>query len=157
MRTMHWGRLAAVAATGVVALATGLGTGGGAQAATPTGHSVARPASVDSLGCPSGDACFWVNDDYQGTMGHVAGNNPNFMNLSNSSGCTAYPGTWNDCISSLDNNGTECVVYFWTDANYKGSYHSVALGDKIWDFGAVYNDPSFNDSISSNHWCNPTS
>ncbi|MFF2470228.1 peptidase inhibitor family I36 protein [Streptomyces mirabilis] len=111
----------------------------------------------DGLGCADGYACFWVNNNYNGTMGKVSGNNTNYLNLSNSSGCTKYPGTWNDCISSIDNNGTSgCKVFFWTGANYSGGYHSLSAGDAVYDFGAVYGDPSFNDSISSNHWCQPS-
>ncbi|MFF8675997.1 peptidase inhibitor family I36 protein [Streptomyces sp. NPDC015242] len=122
----------------------------------------AAPAAQASAGvqaetCPvdSGYACFWVNNYRGGTMGKVSGDNENYRNLSNSSGCTRYPGTWNDCISSVENQGRQCTVYFWTDANYQGRYHSLSIGDRVNDMAVGWNDASFNDAISSNHWCSP--
>ncbi|WP_179382396.1 peptidase inhibitor family I36 protein [Streptomyces sp. SA15] len=123
-----------------------------ASAATPSAAS--GEVGINALGdCPSTYACFWVHSGYRGTMGKVAGNNTNFMNLSNSSGCTAYPGTWNDCVSSIANRGTQCTVYFFTNAGYGGRWHSLSRGDEVADFATGYNDPAFNDAISSNRWC----
>jgi Peptidase inhibitor family I36 len=106
--------------------------------------------------CPlnSGVACFWSDVSRSGAKGEVAGNNADFKDLSNSSGCTHFPGTWNDCIRSAANGGTQCVIYFWTGANYKGNYHSLAPGDSVDAFGsAPWYDSSFADAISSDHWC----
>lgn len=131
--------------------------------AAPAGAAPRKGATEDvgilaSCGA-AGYACFWVNANFGGTRGRVAGNNSNYLNLSNSSGCTAYRGTWNDCISSIRNDGTQCTVYFWTDAGYRGRYHSLSRGDQVANFGAAppagYGDPAFNDTISSNHWCTP--
>ena len=159
MRTTLWSRTAAFAVAAVLALAAALGlstSATAAPAAAPTAsHATATPQAA-AASCPSTYACFWVNNYYGGTMGKVAGNNTNYMNLSNSSGCTKYPGTWNDCISSVANEGTSCTVYFWTDSGYSGRYHSVAIGDWIGDFSDWWSDSAFNDAISSNHWCNPT-
>lgn len=150
MRTDRRRRAAAYGAAFALTLAAAGGIGTAAAAATPGN---AAPASTDSLGCPSGDACFWVDGGWNGTMGHVSGDNSNYLNLSNSSGCVAYPGTWNDCIASIDNNGNSCTVYFWTGANYSGRYHSLSIGDAVDSFGVIWNDPNFTDAISSNHWC----
>jgi hypothetical protein len=161
MTRSRWSRAGAYVAAAIFTVAAALGMSTSAQATT---HSTASHATVqhtvtpksaqsDGLGCPSTYACFWVDNYASGTMGKVSGNNTNYMNVTNSSGCTKYPGTWNDCISSLDNNGTSCTVYFWTNASYGGRYHSLAIGDAVYDFGIDYNDSSFNDSISSNHWC----
>ena len=161
MHVKHWGRLATCGAAGIFALGAGLGLGTPAQAAAVShaaAHAAPHPATQVSLGvsdCPLQYACFWVNANYTGTMGEVEGNNPDYLNLKNTSGCTAFPGTWNDCISSVWNNGKDCTVYFWTDANYEGRYHSLALKDGVANVGTGYNDPSFNDSISSNSWCTP--
>lgn len=123
------------------------------QSSTVAGDDVGIQATCGAAGF----ACFWVNNNFGGTRGRVAGDNPNYLNLSNSSGCTQYPGTWNDCISSIRNDGTECTIWFWTDANYQGRSHSLSRGDEVPDFALApptgYSDPSFNDSISSNHWC----
>ncbi|MET7567380.1 peptidase inhibitor family I36 protein [Streptomyces sp. NPDC005492] len=139
----------AVASAFALAVAAGAGTT--AHAAT---DSAAAPAAQTQY-CPyqTGYACFWVDNYKGGTMGKVAGNNTNYMNLTNSSGCTKYPGTWNDCISSLENQGTQCTVYFWSAAGYTGNWHSVARYDSVYDFGVDYGDAAFNDTISSNHWC----
>ncbi|MEW2394554.1 peptidase inhibitor family I36 protein [Streptomyces sp. NPDC046862] len=140
-------KLAALA--GAVAL---LASAPVASAAT----SGATPGDVEASGlssCPSTYACFWVDSGYRGTMGKVSGDNDNYMNLRNSSGCTRYPGTWNDCISSIANRGTQCTVYFFTNANGGGRWHSLSRGDEVADFATGYNDPAFNDAISSNRWC----
>ncbi|QDQ15356.1 peptidase inhibitor family I36 protein [Streptomyces spectabilis] len=60
---------------------------------------------------------------------------------------------------------------FWGHDNYLGArgrvsgnnpdyrYHSRGRGDEVPNFAAPrpvgYNDPAFNDTISSNHWCTP--
>ncbi|MEV7395362.1 peptidase inhibitor family I36 protein [Streptomyces sp. NPDC091215] len=138
--------------TAAVSLACGLGVDAHAAASTP--H-----AAQDG-GCYlySGVACFWPYKSGDGVVGKVADNNSDFTKLYNSSGCANH--NWNDCIDSIQNGGTQCVVYFWTDAGYRGRYHSLDIGDAVWDFGAPksdggYNDPSFDKSISSNHWCTP--
>lgn len=125
-------------------------------AAAPTTATAATNGEAGATGlssCPSTYACFWVNTNYSGTMGKVAGNNPNYTALSNSSGCPS--GTWNDCISSIANRGTQCTVYFYQNANYSKSarWHSLSRGDQVANFGTGYNDPGFNDVISSNRWC----
>jgi len=159
LRTTLWSRTAAFAAAAVLSLVAALGLSTSATAAPAAAHTSSHAAVTTQAAaatCPSTYTCFWVNDYYGGTMGKVAGNNSNYMNLSNSSGCTKYPGTWNDCISSITNQGTQCTVYFWTDAGYSDRYHSVAIGDWIGNFYDWWGDSAFNDAISSNHWCNPT-
>ncbi|GAB3142429.1 hypothetical protein GCM10027290_16900 [Micromonospora sonneratiae] len=110
---------------------------------------------VGALGlaaCPSTYACFWVHDNYAGTMGKVEGNNPDFRGLYNSSGCTRYAGTWNDCITSIANRGTQCTVYFYKDAGYAGGSIALARNDEVANIGLHWG-ASWNDSISSNRWC----
>ncbi|MEU6990957.1 peptidase inhibitor family I36 protein [Streptomyces sp. NPDC046465] len=127
------------------------------------GGLTAGPATASSdesaealITCAAGDTCFWVNSNYGGNRGRVAGDNENFTSFAQSQ-CRG--GTWNDCISSIANRGRECTVYYWTSANYTGRYHSLGRNDQVPDFGAAppvgYNDPAFNDTISSNHWCSP--
>ncbi|WP_269854727.1 peptidase inhibitor family I36 protein [Streptomyces sp. RPT161] len=148
------GTVAALAAA--VSLGCGATAEASAATAAPRVGTTSLTPQINTCPVSSGYACFWVDSYRGGAMGKVSGNNSNYMNLSNSSGCTAYPGTWNDCISSIENQGTQCTVYFWTDAGYTGRYHSLSIGDRVDDFATGYNDPSFNDSISSNHWCTPS-
>jgi hypothetical protein len=117
----------------------------------------AGAAADDIWGCPSSYACFWAGAHMAPPMGKVSENNKNFGNLPYSSGCTS--GSWNDCISAVDNNGTTCTVYWFMDADYKGRWHSLHKGDYVTDLSSSspppigYADPSFNDAISSNRWC----
>ncbi|MET8685175.1 peptidase inhibitor family I36 protein [Streptomyces sp. NPDC004732] len=127
---------------------------GGLTAAPATANSDENTEAL--ITCAAGDTCFWVNSNYGGARGRVSGDNPNFRSFSQSQ---CHGGTWNDCISSIANRGRECTVYYWTDASYNGRYHSLGRNDQVPDFGAAppvgYNDPAFNDTISSNHWCTP--
>ncbi|WDZ87834.1 peptidase inhibitor family I36 protein [Micromonospora cathayae] len=154
-------RLALLVSMVGVLLAGGLAGPAGAAprsevSAAVQSASVDEPVGVLASCGAAGYACFWVGGGFTGTRGRVAGNNPNYRYLSNSSGCTKAPGTWNDCISSIRNDGTQCTVYFWTDADYHGRYHSLSRGDQVGNFsGAPYYDAAFNDAISSNHWCTP--
>jgi peptidase inhibitor family I36 len=121
--------------------------------AAPAASSV-LPSAASVHGCPSGDACFWPFKNFAGSRGAVSGNNPDFSRFPHTTS-ECHTGTWNDCIESVANNGTQCTVYWWTGANYTGRWHSLSRGDSVGDFATGYNDPSFNDVISSNHWCTP--
>jgi Peptidase inhibitor family I36 len=138
--------------------------GANAQAAVPAPTVSAHATKAVPRGdvtpmdqtCPlnSGLACFWSGISRSGAKGEVAGNNADFNNVHNSSGCTHFPGTWNDCIRSAANGGSKCDIYFWTGAGYTGRYHSLGMGDSMDAFGiSPWNDPSFADAISSDHWC----
>lgn len=152
---MRKARTAGILAAMAAAVSLGCGAGVDAHAAAPAPHT------VQDGGCRtfSGTACFWPYKNGVGALGEVVDNNSDFTKLYNSSGCANH--NWNDCISSIMNGGTQCTVYFWTGVGYSGKYHSLALGDAVWDFSLPtseggYNDPSFNDSISSDHWCTPS-
>lgn len=166
-RTRATGTVAAMVAA--VSLVGGASTQAYATTETPRAHATkttprthattakprgqVTPMSQECL-LGSGVACFWSGISRSGTKGEVSGDNPDYRDLHNSSGCTKFPGTWNDCIRSVANGGSQCVIYFWTGANYTGRYHSLAPGDSIDAFGiAPWNDPTFADAISSNHWC----
>ncbi|GAA1274413.1 peptidase inhibitor family I36 protein [Streptomyces javensis] len=132
-------------ALGAVALLAG---------ASITQAHASGPATSSGLSsCPSGYACFWGWSGYAGNMGKVAGNNSDYRALTSSSdGCGS---TWNNCIRSVANRGTQCTVDFYDDYNYGKSnrWHSLSRGDEVSDFATGYNDAGFNDVISSNKWC----
>ncbi|MFI1093392.1 peptidase inhibitor family I36 protein [Streptomyces sp. NPDC020917] len=121
-------------------------------------HAAATTADGISM-CPSGYACFWANSNYDSGssahMGKVQGDNPDFSALF-SSNILSCGYNWDECISSIANHGTQCTVYFYSDHNYgkTHSWHSLSRGDEVSSFASGYNDPNFNDSISSNKWCN---
>lgn len=148
------------AATSLVTIALVAGATAFTSSASAAQRDAATPHAIQDGGCRmySGTACFWPYKYGIGTLGEVTDNNSDFTKIYNSTGCAHH--NWNDCINSIQNGGTLCTVYFWTGAGYTGRYHSLALGDAVWDFAAPtseggYNDPSFDKSISSNHWCTP--
>lgn len=150
-----WG-VAAASATlvlgGLAAAPASAGESGNSGASGARGESGAQVLPS----CPSTYACFWVDINYGGARGQVAGNNPDYR-VFRQSQCAS--GTWNDCISSYANAGRDCTVYFWTGFNYTGRWHSLGRNDAVPNFAAApptgYSDPAFNDTISSNHWCSP--
>ncbi|MEV0439699.1 peptidase inhibitor family I36 protein [Streptomyces spectabilis] len=141
---------------GVAVASSALMLGGLAAVPASAGDSSGGGSEAAALECGAGDACFWVHSNYGGARGRVSGNNPDFRVFPQSQ-CPS--GTWNDCISSIANRGRSCTVYFWTGFNYSGRYHSLGRDDEVPNFAAAppvgYNDPAFNDAISSNHWCTP--
>jgi peptidase inhibitor family I36 len=109
--------------------------------------------------CPLQYTCLWVNAGYNGGPYISAINDSNFTGDSKLAGCTHVG--FNDCASSAYNHGQNCTVYLWTAINYSGRYHRLALGDFVSDFASSaspptgFSDPSFNDAVSSLHWCTP--
>ncbi|MFK8906833.1 peptidase inhibitor family I36 protein [Streptomyces sp. YS-3] len=136
----------------VGAMVLGLGTVPLAQASA---HTVKAPGSESGAqaSCPSGYACFWPGQNFSGQPGKVAGDNPNFAALPNSAHSCGTG--WEDCISSIRNSGTQCTVYFYSLRNYSkaGRWHSLSRGDEVGNFGTVYHDAAFDNTISSNKWC----
>jgi len=136
---------------GIVAAFSIVGTAPLASAEGQVAHASSVMSGVASaqtavLGCPSGYLCFWKDINYGGAMGKVAGNNMNFTAFRNSS---CQTGTWNDCISSVYNNGTRCNVAIYRDANYLGGGLTVPRQTGIANLGSY----GLNDAISSNRWC----
>jgi hypothetical protein len=142
IRRASSGRIATIAAA--LALAGGALT---ATAATAT----AAPQTVPA-GCGSGNFCFWNNANFNDGPGQVSGNNANFTVFSHSS--CPY-GTWNDCISSVYNNGTSGLgVNVYRDANYLGPSFCVSDNSGYAYLPTYYTNTTvvLNDSISSNKW-----
>jgi hypothetical protein len=79
-------------------------------------------------------------------MGEWAGNNSN-LSVFTQPRCSEF-GNWNDCISSIDNNGTSgCNINWWWDAGYSGTLWSERPGYAHGSLG------SSNDEFSSDSWC----
>ncbi|WP_282797689.1 peptidase inhibitor family I36 protein [Streptomyces sp. CC224B] len=148
----------------VVALGAGLVTAPATLSATAASPASERTAQANSdIGaaaatmageCPAGYACFWPHAEFRGNRGKVEGNNRNFRRLHNAARSCGNKG-WEDCISSIANNGRQCTVYFYDKRDYKkgAPWHSLSRGHKVGNFARDYNDPAFNDKISSNKWC----
>jgi hypothetical protein len=108
----------------------------------------ASPASAAPAGCSSTYFCFYADPDYSGGMGKVQGNNRHFSAF-NTSTHNCGNGNWNDCVSSAYNNGTQCTVFLWSDADYRGRVLALARGQGYRNLRSV----NFDDVLSSNHWC----
>lgn len=122
---------------------------GTAQASEPDRGA---PSPLAAPACDSSYFCFWVNINFGGDRGQVAGNNPTWTRFSEP---TCPSGTWNDCASSGFNNGTSGLgVRVYENANYTGRSTCLPKGwygnftGKYWD-GTTTN---INDKISSNRW-----
>ena len=110
-----------------------------------------RPRNYSS--CPSTYLCFWVNANWGGNWGKLAGPNPAWSVFGQSE-CAG--GNWNDCASALYNNGQSDQALVWQNNSYKGGYACVARGTTMYSDLANWtyanNSASLNDSISSNDW-----
>jgi hypothetical protein len=106
--------------------------------------TVAYVGTASAASCPSTYACGWVDAGFGVDRGQWAGTNPNFGVFAEN---PCQTNTWNNCISSDANSGTQCRANFWTLTSYSGSAHSVARGS----FESYVGD-FFNDTFSSNNW-----
>ncbi|WP_327371257.1 peptidase inhibitor family I36 protein [Streptomyces sp. NBC_01217] len=120
------------------------------SAATPAGVGIlAAPA-----GCTAGNLCFWVNDNWNDGPGRLDGNNPDWGVYSHS---TCGSGTWEDCASSLYNNGNNCTAHVYYLENYQTPKLSISRQSGYNSLSAVplgYGvSGNWNDNIRSNNWC----
>lgn len=111
--------------------------------------STAAPAGDNAItaappGCTATNVCFWNGTNYSDGPGRLSGSNSNWTAFSHSSCPT---GTWNDCASSVYNNGTSCSANLWTTANYGGSRLTLGIGS-----GQTALSSTMNNAISSNNW-----
>jgi hypothetical protein len=123
-------------------------------AATPSvaAHATIGGAVTQDTGCAPGDLCFWVDTNKGGAKGRVSGNNQSWGFPQAS--CTN--GTWNDCASSIQNNGESCDVNVYENAGYGGHKLTIRRGDYISDltgYWITFPIDSWNDDIQSNRWC----
>jgi hypothetical protein len=118
-----------------------------AALATAHGSQVVGPA--DSFGCPSLWGCGWVNSGFGGNMGKWQDQNAHMSDFHQIQ-CTTGDSneTWNDCISSIDNNkGSGCrFTWFW-DGSYGGNSYQDPDGVAFNELG------NSNDQFSSDKSC----
>ncbi len=65
-------------------------------------------------------------------------------------------GTWNNCASSIQNNGNNCDVNVYDFAGYSGASLRITRGTYISNLSGywiTYPFDSWNDDIQSNRWC----
>ncbi|MET9484993.1 peptidase inhibitor family I36 protein [Streptomyces sp. NPDC006638] len=102
--------------------------------------------------CPneSGYLCFWADPNFSGRMGKVAGDNSNWANLPGS--CLAQG--WDNCTTSLWNEGLRCEAVVFEHPNYKGANWVIGRDTGVADLrtGPKPSGGTWDDAISSNNW-----
>ncbi|WP_405853862.1 peptidase inhibitor family I36 protein [Streptomyces sp. NBC_01515] len=151
MRTIR--TTAAFAVASVIALLGTAAATGTAVASDSQGISGQAVAAVPS-GCSAGNFCFWNNSYYGDGPGQVSGNNSNYTVFPHSS-CPYQ--TWNDCISSVYNDGTSGLgVAVYLDAGDSRTSASWCVPDNVGYTLLPQYYPGtttvLNDSISANFW-----
>lgn len=96
-------------------------------------------------GCSSGNYCFWPNAGYSpaGNPGELSGRNADWSVFSRGD---CPNDNWDNCASSVYNNGVSCESIAWTGRSYTGTPGILYRGD-----GGNLVAP-FNNAISSNSW-----
>lgn len=132
MRSLRITLLASIAALAV----SGLGTGVFTSSAEAAGHCGAIY-----------DGCAWANANYEGgsyhwrvELGYFV---HSFTGLGSVSGCTT--GSFNDCVSSIDNEGPYTIYYYKNAACSGEVYVNEAFT------GTNYVGSFWNDTFSSLH------
>jgi hypothetical protein len=111
----------------------------------------ASAAAGDGYGCPSLHGCGWVNSQFGTPMGQWAGPNAKFS-IFGQPNC--QEGNWNDCISSIDNNGSQCRINWWWDIGHNSG--NVWRLNRGYAYSNLNPDPAgrnANDKFSSDDWC----
>lgn len=143
----------AMAVAALFALVVGVGQPASAapEAAglTVTAAAPAVAAAAPS-GCSAGNLCFWNGTGYSDGPGELAGSNSNWAVFSHS---TCGSGTWNNCASSLYNNGTSCTAVVWLSAGYTEGNEYLAKGQGVTNLATWNTDTGpWNNNISANSW-----
>lgn len=115
-------------------------------APSTAGSSVTR--ATDSHGCPSYDACGWVNSNFGGD-GAIFNQDKNFTQNPEWE-CNVFPAyqDWNDCVSSIDNQQTSgCYETWFWNINWGSTRWVEAPGVAHGSIG------SSNDNFSSSKYC----
>lgn len=156
-RRVNLTRLGVIGASAMVVSGALFATPELASAASQTSHaptvasqSTSEPEAKGA--CPRKDLCFWVDVDYRGARGKVAGNNKDWRKFRQRH-CRG--GNWNDCASSFVNNGKTDAVVLYQDVDYRGGRLCLPRGARIADATKrhyAHSRVSLNDSVSSNKW-----
>ncbi|MDN0199267.1 peptidase inhibitor family I36 protein [Streptomyces sp. S.PNR 29] len=118
-----------------------------------SGLTLAPTAQAAVTDCPdeSGYFCFWTDVDYGGPMGKVSGNNPDWGDFTGGCNTTSR---WDNCASSLRNEGLRCEVVVYQYTNYGGSSWVINRDTRAANLTqwAKPSGGTWNDAISSNDW-----
>lgn len=133
----------------VLFLGVAPGVAGASSAGEPPTRSTAEVAPTAApAGCTATNVCFWVHANFVDGPGRLSGTNPDWRAFGHAS-CGG--GTWNNCASSVYNNGSRCWADLWDGFNYTlGARGSLSLNRGVGITNLVPWD--FDNAISSNSW-----
>jgi Peptidase inhibitor family I36 len=149
--------LAAVALTFIGLASVVPGTAAAASSPPPIVVSSQAPAAAahpnvppPSFGCLETYLCAWVSINYNGNEGFFSDANTHWSDFSQS---TCVGGTWNDCASALQNDGSSYSVVY-QNANDAGGSFTLSPGGYVSNLTLLTftNGVNMNDAISSNSW-----
>ncbi|MEJ2854196.1 MULTISPECIES: peptidase inhibitor family I36 protein [unclassified Saccharothrix] len=115
--------------------------------------TTADPIGVQDTSCDAGYICFWVHINRAGAKGRLSGTNAEWDDFPQSQ-CEGT-GNWNDCASSIINNGRSCNAMVWQHPGYGGAGLRVLRGNgyiNLTDHYITWPFTDWNDKISSNWW-----
>ncbi len=155
-------RSAAATMLGLVMVAGAMLFAPGASAAPAPAQpdnpsAVSAPAgarTAQDTSCNAGDLCFWVDINQKGAKGRVNGTNAAWGVFRQG---TCQSGTWDNCASSIINNGRSCTARVWADGDFNGAALEVLRGNgyiNLTDHYITWPIRNWNDEISSNDWIN---
>ncbi|MFG2049460.1 peptidase inhibitor family I36 protein [Micromonospora sp. NPDC048935] len=114
-------------------------------------------ASGGMEACDPGSFCVWVDPNYSDGPGQWPNSTSSYFGWAHKSCGLINGGTWNNCASSVFNNGQNCNIQLYDDVNYGTGrgYYNLAKGghlanlklDKMTDGSPMDN------RISSHKWC----
>jgi hypothetical protein len=111
-------------------------------------HGSTAVGAADSHGCPSNDACGWVNSNFGGDGG-IFNQFKNFTQAYEAQ-CNVIPAyqNWNDCVSSIDNQEISGCYEAW--------FWNIDWGSTRWVERPTVAHGSLgssNDNFSSSKYC----
>jgi hypothetical protein len=129
----------------LLAVSCALVSGVGASSALASGH------------CPGGwDACAWADANWEGGYIYQPGTYEFAVPDYTKTGVSSYPGCthtqFNDCVSSIDNNGPYTGYYYW-NAFCEGSIYTNNSGTGTNFIGSFWNDTFSSSSIGRTGLC----
>jgi hypothetical protein len=113
----------------------------------------AAPAQAGERGCADGNFCFWMHSNFSGSKGQVSGTNGDWQLFQG--GCTEPDRRhWNNCASSIRNEGRYCEAVIWSEAYYTGGSWVINRDTEVANLSNHGNPAggTWNDTISSNSW-----
>jgi hypothetical protein len=114
-----------------------------------------QQAAAGRADCPSSWFCVWVDVDFVGGPGKWQGNESNYTNWLHGGCGVRSLWTWDNCASSVFNNGQSCNLTFYDGINFAGAWYNLPRGSFLafMTQDLMSDQANANDRISSHKWC----